>query len=449
MSILSHTTKLMTAGLTSIVCLVAAQAQAQAKAFYVSPSGSGVGGTNWRTAWKDPAQIDWTVINPGDQILLDGGTSGITYQTSFTVPKSGTAGAPITIRQAPQAGHNGQVLLYGAADLYPRGYIDGQAVGIQLQGSYVNIAGARRSGIKIRAYKDSCISFGPAVNSSTVRNVEIENRISLPPYGQINCVGVKFTGYNNHFIDCDFRECQVATKEIAAAGANNYTVFRECTFGSTKQYMGFVRGCGTAIQSAATTSGAYQSNMAVNRCIFGPFITNGIIASKGSVRVSDSLFLAPAGYMIGAEPVNGDTTDVRVNQCTFIAPSQPFTPPYGMMGFAFRSNGTGVLRVANSIVYGSTISIPATMKVNAGGNFQYRVAGNTVALAPTLVDPQLTDEATVAAMPSDYVPYTLAPLNYAPIATSPAVGKGSRLVSISELTTPYGPTTKIPPLGGP
>jgi hypothetical protein len=93
--------------------LLGSQQEAFAKAFYVSPSGDGSTGQNWKKAWKDPSQIDWNQVNPGDQVVLDGGASGITYQSSMTIPKSGTAGAPITIRQSPAAGHNGNILLVG------------------------------------------------------------------------------------------------------------------------------------------------------------------------------------------------------------------------------------------------------------------------------------------------------------------------------------------------
>lgn len=439
--------------LAASVLLLGAQQEAFAKAFYVSPSGDGSTGQNWKKAWKDPSQIDWNQVNAGDQIVLDGGASGITYQSSMTIPKSGAAGAPITIRQSPAAGHNGNILLVGGADQPPNGYVTGLANGIVVNGSYINIAGARRGGLKIKGYRDACINIGSVAGTTTdnigIHNVEIENRVSLPPYGSIVCVGIKFTGFNNHIVNCDFRNCNTGAKEIAAAGANNQTVFNNCTFGSTQHYLNFTRGCGTAILGAKATTGDYNSKLFVHRTIFGPYVTAGIYFYKGAANITDCLFLCPSQYAIAHQPDAGVDAKMHVRQCTFVIPSQPMTPPYGMIGSPLQSNGNGLLKVKDSVVYGGWIMTATGQSINAGGNVQYRVAGNTSALAPTLVDPQFQDEAAVAAMPSNYNPYIFSTLNYTMNPSGPAAGKGSRLVTVSELCTPYGPNGPIPPLGGP
>ncbi|MBK9206666.1 MAG: hypothetical protein IPL73_30495 [Candidatus Obscuribacter sp.] len=447
-----------TAVLLAVATICTYQADASARAFFVSPTGDGSDGMTWKKAWKDPAQINWASVNPGDQIVLDGGTSGITYETSFTIPKSGTAGAPIVVRQSPQAGHNGKITLYGGSDKPPAGYNTGIPTGVNIAGSYVHFVGARRAGIKMYSYRTTCINLAPGTQNSTVRNIEIENRVSLPPYGAIICSGMEFAGYNNQVIDCDFRNCFNGARENAPAGANNRVIFRECTFGSTQHFGGFSRGCGTGITSASPLAPAHTTEIVSHRNIFGPYLTIGVIMHSGKLNATDNLFLGESIYMIDAEPQFANTTDVRVNRCTFItpfypvvlSPTNPFPPKIGMLGFPIRTNGIGTFKVANSIFYGGTISVPAAFKVNAGGNFQYRVAGNTTALAGVLQDPQLVDGPAINALPDDYVPYTLSTLNYAPLPTSPAVGKGSQLTTVSELTAPYGPTVKIPvTLGGP
>lgn len=442
--------------LSAVALMSICQSEASARAFYVSPQGDGTTGQDWAKAWQDPAKIDWTQVNPGDQIVLDGGPSGITYETGFTIAKSGTQHAPITIRQSPHAGHNGQITLFGKS-VGQMGYKTGIETGINLTGSYVNIAGARRGGIKMLAYSGTCINIDPSVQNSTIRNIEIENRVYLPWYGAITCSGMQFAGFNNHIIDCDFRECNTSAKEMAKAGTTNRVVFNGCTFGSRQHYLGWTRGCGTAIISALATAPDHPSAIIAHRCIFGPYISAGVIMYKGNLQVSDSLFLAPPLYGIDAEPQTA-VTDVRVNRCTFItpfhpvvlSPTNPFPPRVGMLGFPIRTNGVGIFKVANSIFYAGTISVPANMKVNAGGNFTYNIAGNTTALAASLTNPQLTDGAAIDAMPDVFVPYTLSTLNYAPIAGSPAAGKGSSITSVSQLTTPYGPKDPIPTvLGGP
>lgn len=436
------------------------QPQAMAKVFYISPGGDGTTGNTWGKAWKSPGQIDWNAVNAGDQLVLDGGTAGITYETELLVPKSGQPGAPITIRQSNQTGHNGQVLLYGAAtgSPNPRPPLPGLSNGIKIQGSYINVVAARRGGIKIKSYNESCVNIVPGNSHINLRNLELENRVYLGPYGLIQCTGLNFAGFNIQVAACDFRECQTAAKEIAVAGANNMAVFRDCTFGSTRHYLNFTRGCGTAILGAnpqvpgAVTN--YNSTVYAHRCAFGPHVTAGIIHYKGNLRVSDSLFLAPPQYGVSCQPAvatagSAANANVRINHCSFITPSQPGTPPYGMLGFPIESNGNGLLKVANSVVYGGTIRVPVTQNINGGGNFQFRVFGNTTALSASQVDPQFQDEAAVAAMPSNYEPYQFALLNYSIMPGSPAVDKGSRLTSVNQLTTPYGPKGPILPLGGP
>lgn len=145
----------------------------------------------------------------------------------------------------------------------------------------------------------------------------------------------------------------------------------------------------------------------------------------------------------------GSTDRVRINRCTFITPSLPGTPPYGMLGGPIYTSGSGDIKVSNSVVYGGSVQVPVTQNINGGGNIQFRVAGNTTALAATLVDPQFKDEAAVAAMPSDYEPYQFALLDYSPLPGAPSTGKGSTISSVSTLVAPYGPKGKILPLGGP
>src|SRR4051812_16823759 len=79
--------------------------------YYVSKTGNNANGTSWATAWNELSQINWNVIQPGDTILIDGGASQMVYASTLTVGKSGGAGAPITIRMAPDAGRNGKVVI--------------------------------------------------------------------------------------------------------------------------------------------------------------------------------------------------------------------------------------------------------------------------------------------------------------------------------------------------
>jgi hypothetical protein len=81
--------------------------------YHVSRAGNNGDGLSWQTAWNELANINWSVVQPGDTILLDGGPSGMTYTTSLEIDKSGTVTAPIHIQRSVAAGHDGTVTIFG------------------------------------------------------------------------------------------------------------------------------------------------------------------------------------------------------------------------------------------------------------------------------------------------------------------------------------------------
>ena len=87
--------------------------------YYVLKHGNNSNGQSWATAGNELASIDWSVIQPGDTILLDGGSQSMTYTTTMTIVKSGTAAAPITIERSTEAAHNGNVVLFGGGSPLP------------------------------------------------------------------------------------------------------------------------------------------------------------------------------------------------------------------------------------------------------------------------------------------------------------------------------------------
>ena len=61
--------------------------------YYVSKNGNNRDGLSWDTAWNELDQINWSSIQAGDTIYIDGGT----YHSSLSVGTSGTPSSPITI----------------------------------------------------------------------------------------------------------------------------------------------------------------------------------------------------------------------------------------------------------------------------------------------------------------------------------------------------------------
>ena len=70
-------------------------------------------GTNWANAWESFSAINWSSVNPGDNIYISGGTDSTVYSETMTVNASGTPGHFITITKGTDAGHNGKVIFDG------------------------------------------------------------------------------------------------------------------------------------------------------------------------------------------------------------------------------------------------------------------------------------------------------------------------------------------------
>ena len=81
--------------------------------YYISKNGNNADGLSWATAWNELNKINWSLVQPGDTLLLDGGSQSTTYTTTLTIGKSGTQADPIIVKRATDAGHNGQVILFG------------------------------------------------------------------------------------------------------------------------------------------------------------------------------------------------------------------------------------------------------------------------------------------------------------------------------------------------
>lgn len=429
--------------LTGVLCAIAAvvlcQQDASAKNIYVSPSGSGTDGSSWANAWQDPAKIDWTKVAAGDQIVLDGGPSGITYTTSFTVPVSG-----VVIRQASQAGHNGQVTLQGLS--YPS---RPSAQAIKITGSNVRVVGVRRSGIKLTRYAEQGVSIQS--NNNVLQNIEISVITGYQPYAQGKVGGLTFGGFNNHFIGCDFRDTLNGAVSKPLPGTSNLAVFRNCTFGSS--YYGFWAANGASLLGSRDASGAGATALIyADRCVFGPYVDYGVDSANDNVVLSNCMFLGAKTANLNVVPSSG-TPSVSVSHCTFYERKlqilQPL--PYGIPQNTIFSSGNNNLNIRNSIVYGGLVNVPPSQAINGGGNIQYAVTGNTVALSASLVDPQFVDNAELSAAlaPVAYVPRTLTTLSFAPTAAA-AQGKGAAITRVADMVAPYGPTSGLPGImGGP
>ena len=74
-------------------------------------------GTSWSNAWESFSAINWSSVNPGDNIYISGGTDSTVYSETMTVNASGTPGHFITITKGTDAGHNGKVIFDGSGTI--------------------------------------------------------------------------------------------------------------------------------------------------------------------------------------------------------------------------------------------------------------------------------------------------------------------------------------------
>lgn len=174
--------------------------------YYVSRTGNNADGTSWSTAWNELSQINWSVIQPGDTIMVDGGSTacnapyeftttrpgvncGMEYDTPLTIAKSGTSTAPIIIKLSTEIGRNGTAVFFGGRGAvlpycHQTSYTATavRQYGILVNGAYhdVVVDGSHRSGITINgAVQGVRIASGSGAYSLTFKQLEVFDNGSI------------------------------------------------------------------------------------------------------------------------------------------------------------------------------------------------------------------------------------------------------------------------------
>ena len=162
------------------------QSQPLNNAYFVSRNGNNQDGQTWDTAWNELDQIDWSIIQPGDVIYLDGGADQMQYETMMEINQSGEPNNPILIQKSIEEGHDGTVILFGGRhELLPYcgqptfdNSIEEQLVqyGIVTNDhSYIEIDGMEWSGVVMHGFQRNGIFLDRGSTNVTVRYVEIYN----------------------------------------------------------------------------------------------------------------------------------------------------------------------------------------------------------------------------------------------------------------------------------
>jgi hypothetical protein len=444
--------------------LTSAAFPASGAIYYVSKTGNNANGTSWATAWNELDQINWSVIQPGDTILIDGGSSQMVYASTLTVGKSGGPGAPITIRMASDAGRNGKVVIFGGRstplpDCRTPNYtlMPARNKGIDMGGSsWIVIEGTKWSGITVYGHNQYGIALSSSSGNDTFRNVEIYDNgrawfNTAANAWDPDLPGVNLSGSNNTFEQVIIHDNGQDAFQ-SGGGVSNVTIRRSWLYNG-RAHAAYPAGdtpwnyCRHS-DGIQIYSGGAQSGVTIDQSIFGPGFLQGTLlgqatAAQGqyaqinNLTVSNSLFIKGSNANImGYASTNSQNW--KIDQVT----------SYGAGNHAIFIDGTNHT-ISNNIIYEGRNSITAS-NVTYSGNCQYQLASGTfngITADPQWVAPPVGNPATLQ---------SLIKADYGVKSSSPCAGKGSSITSVAQLlgqsSVPQPPApqpTQVPPAPSP
>lgn len=444
----------------AMVACGATSPRALGHTYYVSKNGNGNGGTSWTTAWTELSGINWSLIQPGDTILLDGGQQGMTYTTTLAIGKSGTQAAPISIERASEDGHNGTVTLFGgrATPLPYCGQLTytyhqaPQANGIVVGShSWIVLDGMRWGGIHIHGFSTYGIDMSGGPSNDTLRNIEIDDIGEAGLSGsdwnpRTNGHGVYLTGSNLTFVRMNIHDnSDDAFNTGEAPGIQRVTitsswlhVSREDPRQSGLPFNECVHQDGYQI-----FDGGVQSNLLIASSVLGPGMSTGVIlgqspgrATVNQVTIRNSLLLNKHINIMGYPQVA--ESGWVIDHDTIITPGQ------GIAGGVYQSlflQGSGNT-VTNSIFYDGEIYLPDGLAV-ASGNCAWQTTGDTGVLGGQVVDPRFTTNISGYNESTPLASITNA--DFSLRAGSPCAGKGSSITSLRQFQQAAGQSSATLP----
>jgi hypothetical protein len=440
--------------LTFTVFLSQCQQQTQQHAaisgntYYVSKNGNNGDGKSWQTAWNELSQINWSVIQPGDTILLDGGRQSMTYTTAMTIAKSGLQDAPITIERASDAIHSGQVILFGGRrtplpycgqtgyTYQPASVTHGIIFGVN---SWIIIDGMSWDGISMYGYASSGIDMTNNPSNDTIRNLEIYDNGNASQSGGIwspnqGSHGVYLTGSNLTFERMDIHDNaddEFDTGPSRTVGGKNITINYSWLYVSRED----PRTPGLPFNEICVHQDGYQifdggvqSGITVENSVLGPGLGDALIlgqslnscncsATVNNVTIKNNLIMNKGIQIMGypGVPETGWIID-HVTVATF-----------NTTGSALQLDGSGN-NVTNSIFYGGQIWRDGYS--NPTGNCQWNTSGHTALIGGQTVDPKFMTDVSSYTKNTPYL--TIKNANYALQPTSPCKGSGSSITSVAQ-----------------
>ena len=418
--------------------------------YYVSKNGNNSGGTSWTSAWTELDRITWPVIQPGDTILIDGGTNGMTYLTTLSIEKSGTAGAPITIERATTPGHNGLVRFFGGNTQLPPAC--GQAQwnassahtvpdAVDFNGhAWITMDGQSWDGIRISGFTYRAIFFSGGESHISMGNLEVDDNggafqsggVYYPQFAGVTLHG---TQSNLSFQSMNLHDNGVDNFN-SSGGVTNFMVQNSMMYDTrsipgqpSNSFNECVHNDGFQIFGSTPSSGiTFQHD------IFGPGLTNGLIFQPlvTNVTLSDSLILDPGSNVTVAN--SGADHDWHVDHVTSIGQSDNLT---------FEGGGNSI---TNSILYDGNLLLNQSIASSAN-NCEWNTRDSSPIQATRTNPGFATNLSAYLSHTTDITQFpTLSVLlngNFASSASA-CTGKGSSITSVSQFLQTLLPATPTP-----
>ncbi len=407
--------------------------------YYISKNGKNGDGLSWSTAWNELDQINWSAIQPGDTVLIDGGSQQMIYTTTLSIGKSGTQTEPITIKKATNAGRNGHVIIFGGRKT-PLPYCNQPNYTVQTSGinatgisigsaSWIVIDGGNWNGITIHGTGEEAIYFNNGSSNVTLRNLETYDNGAIDGSSPAAWGGGILIYGSNHIFD------RVNIHDDAGdafqPSGMNITITRSWLHQTRED----PTQPGTPFNQCEHQDG-YQiwdggthTNITIENSIIGPGEKEGTILGQtafgssqaaivNNVTLKNDLFINKVINIMGYSGIK--ETGWNIDHVTVI----------GLKSTVALWLEGGNNSVTNSIFVNGHIVLPDGL-ANASGNCQWNTDGITAALEGQTVDPQfMTDSSSF----NDSTPLVqIAGTNFAVQPNSPCAGKGSSITSATQL----------------
>ncbi len=420
------------------------EAQILGKTYYVSKNGNNQDGQSWTTAWTELGGIDWSLIQPGDTIFIDGGETEMVYLTTLNPAKNGTATHPITVKLSSEAGRNGKAVIFGGRStplpecgqsVYNYQTTNVLSAGIDLRdSSWLVIDGGHWRGIAIYGVNGQGIKLSSSSSDLTVRNVEVHDTGTAYQSGGVwypDQKGVALSGLNVTFERAIIHDNGQDAFQ-SGGGISNFTLRESWLYNSRLKSDGSFWNYCRHSDGIQVYGGGDQYGVTIENSVLGPGFMQGVLlgaplhndpsgnpryATFHQVRVKGSLFYGNGNINVSAN-VNPHTkpTGWSIERVTSDRPTDQ-----RWHNVHFEGDG-GEISLRDSIFTGG-LSLTVPSQGDYSGNFQYWLTyGPTVGL---VADPVYQQEGVHGSI-STAADFSLSP-------SSPAVGKGALVTSAAAL----------------